>query len=69
MLQDGKRVPSLVGMAHFLPEYNGKKVMRKGGCGTYHMENDYDNWPNYKFTRRAIEIMQTHRDTVATTKP
>ena len=69
LLQDGKRVPSLVGMAHFLPEYNGKKVTRKGGCGTYHMENDYDNWPNYKFTRQAIEIMQTHRDAVATTKP
>lgn len=69
LLQDGKQVPSLLGMALFLPEYNGKKVTRKGGCGTYHMENDYDNWPNYKFTRRAIEIMQTHRDTVATTKP
>ncbi len=69
MLQDGKQVPSLLGMALFLPEYQGKKATRKGGCGTYHMENDYDNWPNYKFTRRAIEIMQTHRDTVATTKP
>ena len=69
-LEDGKtRVPSLVGMAHFLPEYNGKKATRKGGCGTYHMENDYDNWPNYKYTRQAIQIMQTHRDTVATTKP
>ena len=68
-LQDGKQVSSLLGMAQFLPEYQGKKAMRKGGCGTYHMENDYDNWPNYKFTRRAIEIMQTHRDNVATTKP
>ena len=68
-LQDGKQVPSLLGMALFLPEYQGKKATRKGGCGTYHMENDYDNWPNYKFTRRAIEIMQTHRDNVATTKP
>ena len=56
-------------MAQFLPEYQGKKATRKGGCGTYHMENDYDNWPNYKFTRQAIEIMQTHRDNVATTKP
>lgn len=69
LLQDGKQVPSLLGMALFLPEYQGKKATRKGGCGTYHMENDYDNWPNYKFTRRAIEIMQTHRDNVATTKP
>lgn len=68
-LQDGMQVPSLLGMALFLPEYQGKKATRKGGCGTYHMENDYDNWPNYKFTRRAIEIMQTHRDNVATTKP
>ena len=60
-LEDGTYVPSLRGMAEFLPIYNGKKATRKGGCGTYHMENDYYNWPNYKFTRQAIQIMQNHR--------
>lgn len=70
LLEDGKtRVPSILGMASFLPEYNGKKATRKGGCGTYHMENDYDNSPNYKFTREAIQIMQKHNDNADTTKP
>ena len=70
LLEDGKtRVPSILGMASFLPEYNGKKATRKGGCGTYHMENDYDNSPNYKFTREAIQIMQKHNDKADTTKP
>lgn len=70
LLEDGKtRVPSILGMASFLPEYNGKKAKRKGGCGTYHMENDYDNSPNYKFTREAIQIMQKHNDKADTTKP
>lgn len=70
LLEDGKtRVPSILGMASFLPEYNGKKAKRKGGCGTYHMENDYDNSPNYKFTREAIQIMQKHNDNADTTKP
>ena len=70
LLEDGKtRVPSILGMASFFPEYNGKKATRKGGCGTYHMENDYDNSPNYKFTREAIQIMQKHNDNADTTKP
>ena len=70
LLEDGKtRVPSILGMASFLPEYNGKKATRKGGCETYHMENDYDNSPNYKFTREAIQIMQKHNDNADTTKP
>lgn len=70
LLEDGKtRVPSILGMASFLPEYNGKKATRKGGCGTYHMENDYDNSPNYKFTREAIQIMQKHNYNADTTKP
>ena len=57
LLEDGKtRVPSILGMASFLPEYNGKKAKRKGGCGTYHMENDYDNSPNYKFTRGLYKL-------------
>lgn len=61
VLEDGTRVPSLLGMAHFLPEYEGKKATRKGGCGTYHMENDYYSSPNYRFTREAIRIMSEHK--------
>lgn len=31
---------------------------RKGGCGTYHMENDYNNTDmQYKWLRKAIQIM------------
>ncbi|HVI45638.1 MAG TPA: endo-beta-N-acetylglucosaminidase family protein [Chitinophaga sp.] len=30
---------------------------RKGGIGTYHMEYEYPNEPDYKFMRRAIQIM------------
>lgn len=60
-LREGEHVPSLLGMAHFLPEYNGKIATRKGGCGTYHMENDYNSTPNYRFTREAIQIMSKHK--------
>lgn len=56
-LRDGTQVPSLEGMARFLPMYKGKLAKRKGGCGTYHMENDYQSTPNYKWTRNAIRIM------------
>lgn len=54
-------VPSLLGMARFLPMYEGKLATRKGGCGTYHMENDYRSTPNYKWTREAIRLMQEHK--------
>ncbi|BDW78977.1 hypothetical protein BFINE_47720 [Bacteroides finegoldii DSM 17565] len=47
-------------MARFLPMYEGKLATRKGGCGTYHMENDYRSNPNYKWTREAIRIMNEH---------
>ncbi|MCI7309577.1 MAG: glycoside hydrolase family 18 [Prevotella sp.] len=60
-LRSGETVPSLIGMAHFLPMYKGELAKRKGGCGTYHMENDYHSSPNYKFTREAIQIMSTHK--------
>lgn len=30
---------------------------RKGGIGTYHMEYEYPNEPDYKFIRQAIQIM------------
>ena len=29
----------------------------KGGVGTFRMDNDYDNVPDYKFTRQSIQIM------------
>lgn len=60
-LRNGETVPSLIGMAHFLPIYQGKPATRKGGCGTYHMENDYMSTPNYKYTREAIQIMSEHK--------
>lgn len=60
-LRNGETVPSLIGMAHFLPMYQGKLATRKGGCGTYHMENDYMSTPNYKYTREAIQIMSEHK--------
>lgn len=60
-LRDGSTVLSLEGMARFLPEYNGKIVKRKGGCGTYHMENDYSSNPVYKYTKNAIRIMNEHK--------
>lgn len=58
-LREGGRVPSLEGMARFQPMYEGK-LTRKGGCGTYHMENDYRSNPNYKWTRNAIRLMNEH---------
>lgn len=29
----------------------------KGGVGAFRLDNDYDNTPDYKFTRQAIQIM------------
>ena len=49
-------VPSLLGMARWQPIINGKKV-QKGGIGTYHMEYDYNNVPEYKWLRQGIQIM------------
>ena len=60
-LRDGTKVLSLEGMARFLPEYKGEIVKRKGGCGTYHMENDYSSSPVYKYTNNAIRIMSEHK--------
>lgn len=51
-LPSGEKVPSLIGMAHWNP-IDG----RKGGCGSFHMEFDYNNYPDYKYTRQAIQIM------------
>ena len=30
----------------------------KGGVGAYRFDNDYDNTPNYKWMRQAIQINQ-----------
>ena len=46
------QVPALIGMAYWNP-VDG----RKGGVGAYHMEYEYTNNPDYKFLRRAIQIM------------
>ncbi|WP_195661925.1 glycoside hydrolase family 18 [Bacteroides congonensis] len=50
---DYGRIPSLWGMAYWQPNEG-----RKGGCGTYHMEYEY-NHPDveYKYLRQAIQIM------------
>ena len=50
-LPSGKTVPSLIGMATWAKEKKG------GGCGTFHMELDYNNVPDYKYLRQAIQIM------------
>lgn len=60
-LRNGEYLPSLLGMADFLPMFEGKLSTRKGGCGTYHMENDYLSTPNYRWTREAIQIMSQHK--------
>lgn len=50
-------IKSLKGMALFHPVINGKR-MRKGGCGTYHMEYEYMHTDrDYKYMREAIQIM------------
>lgn len=55
---DGKEfvVPSLEAMARFNPKVDDK-YQRKGGVGTYHMENEYKHTPDYKYLRQAIQIM------------
>lgn len=30
----------------------------KGGVGAYRLDNDYDNTPDYKYMRQAIQINQ-----------
>lgn len=49
----GNQMPSLIGMAHFHPTQG-----MKGGCGTYHMEYEYNHTDaDYKYLRQAIQIM------------
>lgn len=51
--REGQAVPSLVGMALWQPTTG----YTKGGIGTYHMEYDYPNNPEYKWLRIATGIM------------
>lgn len=56
--RDGRTVPSLQGMAEWKPIVDGKPV-RKGGCGTYHMEYEYNVSgfdTTYPYLRKAIQI-------------
>lgn len=54
--REGNVMPSFIGMARWQPIVNGKTV-QKGGIGTYHMEYDYNNLPEYKWMRQGIQIM------------
>ena len=54
--RDNSRVPAVLGMAAFQPRI-GSVSYRKGGAGTYHMEYDYGNTPDYSYTRQMIQIM------------
>lgn len=59
----GQTMPSLVGMAQWQPLDGGVK----GGIGTYHMEYDYKNNPEYKWLRLTRGIMHAF-DTGADTE-
>ncbi len=48
----GNKMPALIGMARFQPSQG-----QKGGCGTYHMEYEYNHTDmDYKYLRQAIQI-------------
>ncbi|MFV0554719.1 MAG: glycoside hydrolase family 18 [Mangrovibacterium sp.] len=49
----GEKVPSMIGMAMWQPSDGS----RKGGAGSFHIELDYNNYPDYTYTRQAIQIM------------
>lgn len=51
--EEGNTMPSLIGMARFHPTQG-----QKGGCGSYHMEYEYNHTDEpYKYLRQAIQIM------------
>ncbi len=50
---EGNVMPSLLGMAQWQPQDGNVK----GGIGTYHMEYDYKNNPEYKWLRIATGMM------------
>ena len=42
----------------------------KGGVGAFRLDNDYDNKPDYKWMRQAIQIMhKTHAEQIKMAKP
>lgn len=49
---EGDKMNSLSGMALFNPT-QGKKA----GCGAFHMEYEYAHNPEYKYMRKAIQLM------------
>ena len=49
----GGSVPSFIGMAL----WESKEGYKKGGVGTYHMEYEYPNKPEYKWLRMGTGIM------------
>jgi len=56
--RDGRKVPSLIGMAEWKPIIDGKTV-QKGGCGSYHMEYEYSvsgKSVTYPWLRQSIQI-------------
>lgn len=57
---NGNKMKSLEGMARWMPA-NG---YRKAGVGTYHMEAEYPTTPEYKWMRRAIQIMNPSMKTL-----
>lgn len=48
----GEPLKSMEGMARWNPTQG-----RKGGCGAYRLNYDYANIPDYKYVRRAIQVM------------
>lgn len=50
-LPDREKVPSLLGMAHWAKDNDA------GGCGAFHIEFDYNNYPCYKYAYQALRIM------------
>ena len=65
-MENGDIVPSLLGFAHWAPEFDGKKYV-KGGVGTFHMEYEYfipGASSPYPFMREAIQIMNPSKASV-----
>lgn len=50
-LPSGEIVPSLIGMANWARDNDA------GGCGAFHIEHDYNNYPCYKYAYQALKIM------------
>lgn len=55
--EEGNKMPSLLGMAHWQPEEVTELGQHKGGVGAFHIEYEYVHNPEYKYLRQAIQIM------------